>query len=209
MKHLLLLAVLALLAACGEGSSSVQVAAPQAARSTVIAFMGDSITAKWAPFMPTSESYTTVNLGISGDTTAMMLARFQREVIDAEPQVGIVVIDGGINDWLHESTGGPVSVANIKAMAAMATAAGIKVIIASLMLESDQPPSFDSIDAFNDDLVALCASEGYLYADYRDVMLNADGTPDLALYVDGLHPNQTGFARMWTVVFPLVGEDLR
>jgi acyl-CoA thioesterase I len=154
-------------------------------------------------------TFQTINAGVSGDSTAMMLARFQAEVIDASPQVGVVVIDGGINDWVRESTEGPVSVANVAAMASMAKAAGIKVIIASLMLEPYPPPSVDEINSFNDALVALCASEGYLYADYRDVMLLADGTQDLSLYVDGLHPNAAGYARMWAVILPLIEEYLQ
>jgi hypothetical protein len=40
-------------------------------------------------------------------------------------------------------------------------------------------------------------------------MVNADGTTDNPLFADRLHPNDLGFARMWTVLSPLLVKDLQ
>lgn len=227
----LILGTLAAVAGCGgSGMSSAvmpqakvpsQVINPQVriSRSTVVAFIGDSITAGWyANLMPgvglPNSPFTVLNVGIAGQGSAIMLARFQTDVIDAVPAVGTVVIDAGINDWLHND-GTPVTVDNIATMAHMATQAGIRVILASVMLEhylgtpglTDAPK--EAIEAFDANLIALAQANGYLYADYKDVMLLSDGTEDFSLYLDGLHPNPAGYAKMWPVVFSLIQEDLQ
>jgi hypothetical protein len=41
------------------------------------------------------------------------------------------------------------------------------------------------------------------------LMVNADGTTDHPLFADRLHPNDLGYARMWTVLSPLLVKDLQ
>lgn len=231
VRHMVLAISLAM-AGCGGGSTAVQPIQPPPtiqhipARSNVVAFMGDSITENWfwegppecetdpscLHLIPVGSNFSEVDLGIGGNTTQQMLDRFQAQVIDASPQVGIVVIDGGVND---EHNGLPFTIDNIATMAHMAQQAGIKVIIASVMLEtspywspSANPTSAD-IEAFDAQLIALCQANGYLYADYKDVMLLRDGTEDFSLYMDGLHPNEAGYERMWPVLEPLIQEALQ
>lgn len=216
MRSTILSAAVAIaLAGCGGGSPAqvpTVVHAQTVARSNVAAFMGDSITYYWSADMPTTP-YAVNNLGQPGNVTAQMLARFKTQVIDAQPTVGVVVIDGGVNDLLHPESGSkPLD--NITEMARMASQAGIRVIVASVMLEQYTAvgivnPSTAQIDALDDSLIKLCADKGYTYADYRDVMLLTDGTQDFSLYNDGLHPDAAGYARMWAVVDPLIEEALQ
>jgi lysophospholipase L1-like esterase len=138
-----------------------------------------------------------------------MLARFQTDVIASYP--GVVVILAGINDLFDF---GPVkaNTDSIKAMAAMAQAAGIKVILCSAM-PSDytfDPQNFTQADvqAFNDQLIEIARANGYLYAYYYDQFLNPDGSINLSLFNDGLHPTDAGYALMWKVLAPLLAEDL-
>lgn len=208
MKTLCLLFAL-VLAGCG-GSTTSQL---PPARTSLVAFMGDSITDFWGPTLTKEPGFDIVDLGVSGNTTAQMLARFQAGVIDASPPVGVVVIDGGVNDWFH-NTGQPVTIDNVATMAQMAKVAGIKVIVASLMLGDYQAccvviqPTTADIQAFNQQLITLSTENGYTYADYYDEMLLPDGTEDFSLYNDGVHPNAAGYARMWTVIEPLLEENL-
>ena len=200
------------LAACGTGAASVEQSQPPL-RSNLVAFMGDSITAQWGPMLAT-EPFDTVDLGVGGQVTAQMLTRFQHDVIDAQPAVGVVVIDGGINDFQLDYSGAPVTIDNIASMAEMAHAAGIRVIIASVMLAdysygNPVVPTRSQIETFNQQLIDLCAAHGYAYADYYDVMLLPDGTEDFSLYTDGLHPNAAGYAKMWNVLEPLLDEALQ
>jgi hypothetical protein len=95
MKIIATLLVLCL-AACG--GSQISYRPPPT--SNVVAFMGDSETARWnLPQFDTGGQ--TLNFGVPGDNTAQMLARFD-SVIAAAP--GVVVILGGINDLFEGST---------------------------------------------------------------------------------------------------------
>ena len=198
----------AFLAACGGGTS--QPAPSQVSRpiSNVVAFMGDSITQMWD--LTQYDPGPTLNFGLDGDTTVGMLGRFQNEVISAAP--GVVVILGGIND-LQDYGPASATIDSIKSMAAQANAAGIRVILCSLMPPTDSRLatlrfSLADVQAFNDQLIELARQNGYLYADYYDVFLNSDGTVNNSLYLDGVHPNPAGYALMWKIVAPLINEDL-
>lgn len=213
MKHLLLLSVL-VLSACGGGGAPATQATASKPHSDVVAFMGDSITQRWD--LSQYDAAPTINLGVGGETTAQMLARFDA-VIAASP--GIVVINGGTDDLIIN---GAVTIDSIKAMAAAAKSAGIRVIICSL-LPSNMPPDWQATFAtefpssklnesnvveFNEQLLELAQQNGYLYADYYDVMLTPESTQDLALFADAVHPNEAGYTKMWAVVAPLISESL-
>jgi lysophospholipase L1-like esterase len=204
MKHLATLLFIICLAACAGGSDKIPPPAPKAAPGTV-AFMGDSITALWD--LSAYDSSPTLNFGVSGDNTTQMLSRFHNQVIDSDP--AIVAILGGVNDFQERGQSG-TNTDSIRAMASAASTAGIKVILCSV-LPTDYPnPNLNlaEIQAFNQELVQIARENGYLYADYYDVMLNANGTTDDSLFKDHIHPNDSGYARMWAVIAPLIAEDL-
>lgn len=68
-----------------------------AGESVEVVFMGNSITDNWIGADPDFFARNGfVDRGISGQTTAEMLARFRRDVIDLNPKA--VVILAGIND---------------------------------------------------------------------------------------------------------------
>jgi lysophospholipase L1-like esterase len=173
--------------------------------------MGDSITHRWD--LSQLDNGPTVNLGVEGDTTAQMLARFNDVIASG---AGVVVILGGTNDFYYNGIANS-NTDNIAAMAAMAKAAGIRVILGS-MLPAHYPdtypagttPTLDQVRAWNDSLITLASKNGYLYADYFDEFLLPDGTEDFSLYSDyGVHPNAAGYTKMWAVVAPLIEEELQ
>jgi lysophospholipase L1-like esterase len=193
------------LVSCGGGSESIPPPAAKAAPGTA-AFMGDSITAGWD--LSAYDQSPTLNFGVSGNNTSQMLARFHNQVIDSDPAV--VVILGGVNDFQERGAAG-TNTDEIQAMASEAQNAGIKVILCSV-LPTDYPNpnlNLSEIQAFNRDLIRIAQENGYLYADYYDVMVNADGTTDDSLFTDHIHPNPLGYARMWAVLSPLLEEDLQ
>lgn len=196
---------IALLASCGGGGDYVPPPSPKAAPGTV-AFMGDSITALWD--LSAYDSSPTLNFGRSGDNTEQMLARFHNQVIDSDPAV--VVILGGINDFQERGQAGTNTDA-IQAMASEAQEVGIKVILCSVLPTDYSNPNLNlqEIRSFNQELIQLARENGYLYADYYDVMVNPDGTTNDSLFKDHIHPNAAGYAVMWTVISPLLNEDLQ
>jgi len=167
--------------------------------------MGDSITALWN--LPAYDSSPTLNFGVSGDNTEQMLVRFHNEIIDSDPAV--VVILGGINDFEELGQAGTTTF-SIQTMASNAAAAGIKVILCSVLPTNYPSPNLylAEILTFNQELRTIAQENGYQYADYYDVMVNADGSTDDALFKDKLHPNDAGYARMWAVIAPLIAADL-
>jgi acyl-CoA thioesterase I len=176
--------------------------------------MGDSITAMWdIPQYDTTNP--TLNFGVRGDTTAKMLGRFG-DVLSSG--AGVVVILGGIND-LSGQPNHVATIDNIRTMASMAQAAGMRVILCSVMAMAGEyeslygPAQFvpqSDIEAFNQQLIELAQAQRYLYADYYDAMLTVDGVADPSLLMnDGLHPNAAGYAVMWSVLAPLLTESLQ
>lgn len=96
--------------------------------------MGDSLTYgypfgpqdSWVELVSRATGLVLINRGINGDTTAGMLARFAREVVQKGP--GVVVIMGGTNDaWFGVATAGVRK--NMEAMVAQALEAKVKPVV--------------------------------------------------------------------------------
>lgn len=221
-----LIAVAFIASGCGGGGQSImperqitptvgpEVRIPAPPVSNIVAFMGDSITARWD--LNLYDAGPTVNLGTGGDTTAAMLKRFD---IVISSGAGVVAILGGVNDIAGYEAGATTAIPDVKSiasMAAKASAAGIRVILCSVMpatfASSASPQVVASIrsetEVFNQTLIDLAQSKGYLYADYYDGFLNPDGSVNTTLLADGLHPNADGYAVMWKVIAPLINEEL-
>lgn len=141
--------------------------------------MGDSIIYFWA--LPKT------NLGVPGNTTAQMLARFPGEVLDRHFKA--VVILGGTNDIRDSSH--PLqpqvdaALKNIETMAADAEKQGLLVILCAI------PPirSEDSrVAVLNTRIRALAADHGYTLVDFYSPMA---GHPEY--FRDGLHPDIEGY----------------
>lgn len=184
--------------------------APPAKNEQRVVFMGDSITDSWdnqtnVGFFP-GKPY--VNRGISGQTTPQMLIRFRRDVIELKPKV--VVILAGTNDLAGNT--GPTTLDaiqdNLRSMAELANAHGIRVVFASVLPVSDyelrdgkpivqtvrRPP--DRILALNKWMKDYAAANHHGYLDYFTAMADDKGFLKDELSNDGLHPNEQGYVVM-------------
>lgn len=150
--------------------------------------------------------YTYQNMGISGNTTTQMAARFTTDVLNLNPRV--VVIMGGINDIVSGSTNA-VILANFTTMLNAAVAAGIRPIVTSVMPARNGAGITNAMmqqrDLLNSSLHTLVTS-----APYNGSFVNLDssmgtffpgGDPGnlWALQAsydsgDGVHPNPNGDA---------------
>ena len=181
-------------------------------------FMGDSITENWNktssghPEFFTSNSY--MARGISGQTTYQMLARFDTDVVALAPKC--VVICGGTNDIAGNQ--GEVTdqsiVDNISAMAAKADAAGIKVILASILpcnyyYWKPQMKPAERIISVNAMIKALAEEKGYAYVDYHTPMKAEDGSLQEKYTSDGCHPTKAGYDAMESIVVPVIENILK
>jgi lysophospholipase L1-like esterase len=166
-------------------------------------FLGDSITEFWAKADPAMFSTGAwVGRGISGQTSAQMLLRFQADVVALHPRH--VHILAGTNDVAGNQ--GPVNLQafrdNITAMVALARAQGIQVILGSIppakrMFWKPTLVPEPRIAEFNDWLKDFARQQKLDLVDYHAALLNAAGddvAPELAN--DGVHPNRNGYAVM-------------
>ena len=140
-----------------------------------VVFMGNSITIGWLHLRPEFfENKPYINRGISGQTTPQMLIRFRQDVVDLKPKA--VVILAGTNDIAGNT--GPSTLEmiadNIKSMAEIAHANGIKVIISSTLPAYDYPwkPGLEpanKIIELNEMIRNYADAKGHIYLDYFTV----------------------------------------
>lgn len=103
-----------------------------------VAALGDSITHGGANFIPASQlscqweafcSFPVKNIGRSGDTTAMMIERFERDVLPFKPKVLLIL--GGIND-IREGAAAADVIANLQVLRDKCVANEITPVFATL-----------------------------------------------------------------------------
>jgi lysophospholipase L1-like esterase len=170
-----------------------------------VVFMGNSITEGWIQMRPeffNNRDY--INRGIGGQTTPQMLLRFREDVINLNPSV--VIILAGTNDIAGNS--GYISlesiIDNIKSMAEIANANGIKVIISSILPAIDYPwkPGLDpapKIIKINKALKVFSEENNFIYLDYYAAMVDDKGglkVPEYTSANDLVHPNKNGYLVM-------------
>ena len=180
-------------------------------------FMGDSITDNWAGFSADwFDGNNLIGRGIGGQTSSQMVVRFMPDVVALKPQV--VHIMAGTND-VAENLDPYVfgdTANNLMAMVHMATAAGIRVVMASV------PPAtsfawkpalgnrVDMIKALNSWIQGVCRDNGHVYCDYWPVLANSDGGLKTELGINGesVHPNKAGYDLMGPVALAAVNAAL-
>jgi acyl-CoA thioesterase-1 len=208
-------AIVLLLAACGQPQAAPQqpaqipadiaeqLPAPETGEDAlVVVFLGDSLTAGYglepgdalpeqveAVWRRNGTHAVAVNAGVSGDTTAQGLARFDWSVTSAKP--GLLVVALGANDYL---LGVPPDVtrANLRAILDRAKEGNIPAVLVGLSLrgeiaEGSREAAFAAI------YPGLAAEYGVPY--YPSLLGLIEGDPSM-LQADGLHPTRDGVVRI-------------
>ena len=196
------------------GSENTEVPPPAPGENRVV-FIGDQITEQWgrgaAKFFPGKPYF---NRGISGQVTAQMLVRFRQDVIGLKPKV--VVIQGGINDVTGASGPGSEGMIadQIRSMVELATANGIRVVLASLTPVCDcftvqtGYRSQARIIGVNGFLRGYAKETGAVFLDYYTALANGrDFRRELT--VDGLLPNDAGYEVMAPLAEQAISRSLK
>ncbi len=194
--------------------ANAELGAPAANEDRVV-FMGNSITIGWLNKRPEFfEGKPYVDRGISGQTTPQMLIRFRQDVVDLKPKV--VVILAGTNDIAGNT--GPSTLEmiadNIKSMAEIADANGIKVILSSVLPVYDYPwkPGLepaDKIIELNKMIKAYAEENGYIYLDYFSAMADDRNGLPKKYADDEVHPTVEGYKVMEPMVEEAIAEALK
>lgn len=165
---------------------------------------GDSITDVWPRQDPEFfREHNFVGRGISGQTTAQILARMQQDVVALNPKY--VVILCGIND-IAKNPGYAVdietAVARIKSMCDIARANGIRPVVCTLLPSSKftwrpaEKDVFSNVKAFNESLKKMAAENRVKVADYFSLFSDGSTIMPEAYSGDTVHPNLDGYRIM-------------
>ena len=188
-----------------------------AEKLTLVAF-GDSLTQGYGlrqadGFVPQLQSWltangadvTVLNAGVSGDTTAGGLARFDWTLT---PDVDAILLNLGGNDLLR-GIDPTSSRANLDAMLTKAQALNIPVLLVGLRAPGNYGPAFKAaFDAMYSDLAAkfnIPVTDNYFFPliDQSTRLLSTD-----LMQPDGLHPNAKGVIVAVNALGPQVSDLL-
>ena len=187
-----------------------------------IAFMGDSITqGGWenpvgyvrlvmSGLEANGIQAKAIPAGISGHKSNNMLERLRRDVLDKKPTW--MTLSCGVNDVWHGANGVPLPQykTNITAIIEQAQAAGIKVMVltATVITEQKDNPNNQKLAPYNEFLRALAKEKGCLLADLNADMwagLKTSSGKGNVFTSDGVHMNAQGDCLMATGVLRAFG----
>jgi len=184
------------------GKENAELPAPAKGEKRVV-FIGNSITEGWVRQRPDFfKENNYVGRGIGGQTSPQLLSRFRRDVIDLKPVA--VVINIGTND-IAQNTGiydADFTLGNIKSMAELAHANGIKVILSSVTpaakygwrKEVENVP--EKIMALNAEIKKYAKEKGFAYIDYFSLLRDDKNALKEGFGNDGVHPNAEAYQIM-------------
>ncbi|AWM35307.1 acylhydrolase [Hymenobacter nivis] len=193
-----------------------QLPAPVAGTPRVV-LMGNSITDAWPradPAFFAGKPYEYVGRGISGQVSAEMLDRFQRDALGLHPAA--VAILAGTNDIAENA--GPyqpgATLHNITAMAEMARAAGVRVILCSVTPAAEFPwrPGLGpgpKVVALNTQIKAYARLHRFVYLDYHAALADDRQGMRTGLASDGVHPTLAGYRVMGPLLQQAVAKALK
>jgi acyl-CoA thioesterase-1 len=153
--------------------------------------LGDSLTAgdgaqpgtAYPDLVSGTVKYPVINAGVSGDTTALALARLEKDVLDKEPR--LVIVELGANDYLR--SGGSLSAIdqmfdNLTQIVVRIQSRGAVVVLADININEDISNRYKK----------LARIMGALYI--PDILKGVTDQPELM--ADSFHPNSLGYAKM-------------
>lgn len=183
-----------------EASNKQETAPPK------VVFMGNSITEGWVRDHPVFfKDHDFIGRGISGQTSAEMLVRFQSDVILLKPKT--VVINAGTNDIAQNN--GTITLEhilqNIISMCELAKMNHIRPVLSSVLPANHfwwneaLKPAQDIV-TLNGMIRDYAVKNRITYVDYYSSLVDKNGGLNPKYSGDGVHPNLTGYGVMETII---------
>ena len=174
-----------------------------------VLLLGDSLTqgGDWAGLLPEVQA---VNQGISGETTAMILARLDRA---AAVQPDLIFLQAGINDFGRSGPARYETVLNNhrriwRELRAARPQARLFLISLFPVSERRFPGWNRAIANFNRDLRAQAEKEGLTYIDLHPLLTDEEGQLRPDLTYDGLHLQKEAYTLWAEALRPYLTEAL-
>ncbi|WP_224490056.1 SGNH/GDSL hydrolase family protein [Robertkochia flava] len=180
-----------------------------------VVFMGNSITEVWADHHPEFfREHQIAGRGISGQTTPQMLIRFTPDVIDLRPKIAVIL--AGTNDIAGNTGYASVKMItdNIKAMAQLAQANGIRVVLCSILPVYDYAwrPGLEPVEKIsqvNAWIKDFAGENNHIYVDYFSALSDEKKGMKKIYSEDGVHPNAAGYRVMEPIVLKGIERALK
>jgi lysophospholipase L1-like esterase len=172
--------------------------------SARVVFLGDSITDYWGSHNGKWFPYAGwINRGIGGQTTQQLLLREKQDALDLHPRA--IVLEGAGNDMRLGFT--PEEIRdNLLSMGELAESHGVRVFVAQMTPVCDcvRPltglRTVERIRQLNSLIEAMCHDKRWTVLPLNQPLAGPDGTMRADLTVDGVHPNDAGYALLAPVV---------
>ncbi|WP_263410273.1 GDSL-type esterase/lipase family protein [Terriglobus tenax] len=169
-----------------------------------VVFLGDSITDYWGSHNGTWFPYSGwINRGIGGQTTQQMLLRERQDALNLQPKA--IVLEGAGNDMRLGFS--PEAIRdNLLSMGELAQSHGIQVYVAEMTPVCDcvRPltglRTVERIRQLNHLLAAMCREKHWDLLRFNHPLADQNGLMRADLTVDGVHPNDAGYALLAPVV---------
>lgn len=169
-----------------------------------IVCIGDSITygfpygsnASWTRYLGEATGHQIINRGINGNTTSEMIDRFDRHVIRENPDW--VTVMGGTNDVVWRESIDRITW-NLREMIEKAEAAGIKVVL-GLLVPVEEPEMEARVTRIRSWTVQYAREHQLPVIDFYSVFIDDHGFIRSDLLLDGAHPTEEGYRRMFDAI---------
>jgi acyl-CoA hydrolase len=196
-RILLLVAAVALSAACGDKATREQSLPP----GSVVVALGDSLTAgagvareqAWPDLLASRTGWEIVNAGVNGDTSSGALGRLPALLEEHEPVLVLVALGG--NDMLRRIPQ-EQTVANLGKVLDMVRAHGAKPVLLATPKPSVAGAVFQSLSAAD---FYRSVAEAHQVPLIEDAI--AEVLSDPAMKGDPLHPNAAGHTQLAQKIF--------
>ena len=154
--------------------------------------------------MKAHPEWTVINRGVNGERSDQILARFDRDVIQASPAA--VVIIAGVNDVYQGRTVDHV-IEQLHGMYARAAGAGILVVAGSIVPYNTATPEQNTrMRQIND---WIRRQPDVAFADTRSAVAASDNPDQLFESPDSLHPTAAGYHCMADAIAAVLERRLR
>jgi lysophospholipase L1-like esterase len=158
--------------------------------------------------MQAHPDWVVLNMGVNGERSDQIRARFDRDVINQKPRV--VVLIAGVND-VYQGREVEHVTDQLAAMFARATQAGIPVIAGTIVpYNTATPEQNGKMQTINRWIRERAANDtNVTFVDTRAAVADPNNPDRLFESPDGLHPSPAGYQRMAQAIAPILQQLLK